>query len=370
MITNQTKAHLLLILTQFCFSGWHIVGSQALNDGADPLMFALYRELTASALMLGIIRYEQHLLKVEKADWSRFFFLGACSFTNVVGTIIALGYLSATRYAILQPSIPVWACLISVALGFERLTVFKSIGILLSVGGAVLIETWSEGDSDDDSSNVLLGTIIVIIQCTAMASITVFQKPLLAKYPSPCVTFVYYGIGSILTVLMAIAWCTRFTVYDFYFNGEKTPWIALAYATIFASLFAYNAISWAGARLSPSVVTVYWTLQPVGTVVLSLIVWGRVVTVPEAVGGLLVCLGLITTVWGRRQEELAGSSSGVDPYRVTLSSDDESPNIPTYGASDGNHAEPLLAGAPNVKSESIPDIVSPGKPKSLKSMFF
>ncbi len=113
--------------------------------------------------MLGIIRYEQHVLKVEKTDWSRFCFLGACSFTNVVGTIIALGYLSATRYAILQPSILLWACLISVAKGFEKLTLFKSIDISLSVGGAVLIESWSEGDSDDDSSNVLLGTIIVII---------------------------------------------------------------------------------------------------------------------------------------------------------------------------------------------------------------
>jgi hypothetical protein len=30
--------HILLILTQLSFSGWHIVGTLSLKDGADPLV--------------------------------------------------------------------------------------------------------------------------------------------------------------------------------------------------------------------------------------------------------------------------------------------------------------------------------------------
>ena len=44
--------HPLLILVQFIFSGYHVLTSSALKTkGVDPLVFALYRELSASILI-------------------------------------------------------------------------------------------------------------------------------------------------------------------------------------------------------------------------------------------------------------------------------------------------------------------------------
>jgi drug/metabolite transporter (DMT)-like permease len=101
---------------------------------------------------------------------------------------------------------------------------------------------------------------------------------------------------------MAICWITRFVVSDIYFNGILLPWLGLGYATIFSTLYAYNAYSWAGKRVSPAITTVYNTLQPVGTSVLSVIFLHHKVTLPEILGGLLVMLGLLITVYGRQQE--------------------------------------------------------------------
>lgn len=101
---------------------------------------------------------------------------------------------------------------------------------------------------------------------------------------------------------MAICWVTRFVASDIYFNGILLPWLALGYATIFSTLYAYNAYSWAGKRVSPAITTVYNTLQPVGTSVLSVIFLHHTVTLPEIIGGLLVMLGLMITVYGRQQE--------------------------------------------------------------------
>jgi hypothetical protein len=42
-IKEAWLVHLVLISIQICFSGWHIVGSIALSEGADALVFALYR---------------------------------------------------------------------------------------------------------------------------------------------------------------------------------------------------------------------------------------------------------------------------------------------------------------------------------------
>jgi len=102
----------------------------------------------------------------------------------------------------MQPVIPVIATLISVVVGYERLSPIKVVGILCAVGGAILVETWhTDGGGDDDgdddgNSNVLLGTLLVCLQVTGMASLIVFQKKLLKRYDTTVLTFAYYSAGS------------------------------------------------------------------------------------------------------------------------------------------------------------------------------
>ena len=120
---------------------------------------------------------------------------------------------------------------------------------------------------------------------------------------SACVVSIHNPtVYTAFTILMSLCWATRFVSYDFYFHGEMMPWLALTYATLFATLYAYNAYSWAGKRVSPAITTVYNTLQPVGTSLLSFIIMGTVVNIAEVLGGVLVMVGLVVTVWGRHTE--------------------------------------------------------------------
>lgn len=295
-------AHAALLSAQLCFSGWHIVGSLALKDGADPLVFVLYRELFASFLMWSYVKYCGVKLYIEPEDRIRFVFLGLFSFMNCVGGMVALDYISATRYSIFQPSIPCIATFISIIVGLEKFTIVKACGIGLAVGGAVLTETWNASSSDDSEDNVALGTIIVTAQVVAMASLVVFAKPMLHKYNPAVVTVTYYFVGALFTLVLCGAWAYRFQASDFAFNGEPLPWAALAFACTFATFYTYNTYSWAGKQLTPGVTTVYSTFQPVGTIFLSFIILGSVVTLPEGVGTIMVIAGLVTTVVGQNKE--------------------------------------------------------------------
>ena len=96
--TTQNKAHLALLVANTCFSGWHIVGSLAMKGGANPFVFVLYREVLASALMFSVTLLKGVHIKVDPNDYGRFMLLGLCSFVNVVGAMLALIYISATRY--------------------------------------------------------------------------------------------------------------------------------------------------------------------------------------------------------------------------------------------------------------------------------
>jgi drug/metabolite transporter (DMT)-like permease len=171
----------------------------------------------------------------------------------------------------------------------------------------VVIEAWKTAktttNEEDSTSSTTIGMTLVIIQTCAMANVVVFQKSILARYEPTVVTFVFYGIGTLFTILLCICWESHFeNAADFLFHSELLPWLALGYATIFATLFSYNAISFSGKRLSPSITTVYCTFQPVGTVILSFLLLDATLTLSEGVGGACVICGLIITVIGRQWE--------------------------------------------------------------------
>ena len=324
---EKYAAHFALVLTQLSFSGWHIVSSIVLKDGADPVIFALYREITASVLMFSFVKFKNLPVVIVREDLPRFLFIGVCSFVNVVFTILALQYISPTRYALFQPTIPCIAAVISIFLKLEPFSLIKAGGIVLSVGGAIIVEAWKPNGADsEDESNVQLGLILVVLQCTAMANIIVMQKPLLSKYDPALTTFVYYTVGSVVTLLLCICWEFRFTATSFYFDSKWKPWVGLAYASIFATLMAYNFYSWAGKKLVPSITTVYCTLQPVATALLSFIVFQSVVTINQAVGGAVVIFGLFVTVYGRHKElddqsKFDGRLQDDDSHEVALKID-------------------------------------------------
>ena len=145
--------HLLLIVTQFVFSGWHLLGSLAMRSGANPLIFALYRESIATFLMFFYVLFQLKgkldTLRIDRDDIPRFLFVGFCCFVNVVGTVVSLQYISPDKYAILQPAIPVIATVISCCIKLENFTALKALGISIASFGAILIESGSIGEVDD-----------------------------------------------------------------------------------------------------------------------------------------------------------------------------------------------------------------------------
>lgn len=324
-------AHGIMLVCQLFYSGWHLVGSIALKKGADPFVFVLYRELFASVVMLALLRYQRIPIVVDRRDYGRFFVLGLCSFFNVVGAMLALKYISASRFAIFQPSIPCIATVISICLGLERLTLLKTLGIALAVGGAVLAEAWqSDGSSSNDDHNggsdLVIGTGIVCAQVAGMACLVVFSKPILTRYTPALVTFVYYAIGTGLTMVLFAAYAFQFSGRDLIFDAQPLPWLALAYAVAFPTVFNYNALSWCGKLLAPSTTTVYSTFQPISTIVLSFLVLGQLISLAEGVGAALVVLGLLVNVSAqhhdaasRKKDSLSSSLSSSSSFSSATS---------------------------------------------------
>jgi len=129
--------------------------------------------------------------------------------------MLALKYISPTMFSIFQPSVPCIATVISIFLKMETLTSIKVLGILMSVGGAIIAEVWKQdGSSGSGAANddMVLGTVIVTCQVVGMACLVVFSKPMLDKYPPPAVTLVYYAIGTGYTIILSVIFAYSLTL--------------------------------------------------------------------------------------------------------------------------------------------------------------
>jgi uncharacterized membrane protein len=162
-----------------------------------------------------------------------------------------------------------------------------------------------------------------------MGALVVFVKPMLSKYNPAVVTVTYYSLGSFYTLLLTCALAYSFEASDLIFHSELLPWLALAYAAVFATFYPYNALSWAGKQLTPGATTVYCTFQPVGTILLSFAILGSVITLSEGLGTVMVIAGLIITVYAQQYEKKThlddahGKSSGDRLLEGSDSEEDE-----------------------------------------------
>ena len=92
---------------------------------------------------------------------------------------------------------------------------------------------------------------------------------ILKQAPPATVTFWYYSTGSLATIPLAAYFAARDGPAKFFHFPDLESAAALAYAIVFATVFAYVMISWASTVTSATNVAAYMTLQPFWTALLS-----------------------------------------------------------------------------------------------------
>jgi drug/metabolite transporter (DMT)-like permease len=150
-------------------------------------------------------------------------------------------------------------------------------------------------EDDEQASNPTLGNLILIGQCCGMGLLYVFQKPMVSRYPPTTTVAVYYSIGMLITAIVC-----SFAVKndDEYHITDEKAWTALIFASIVATLYNYNALAWATQYVPSSTVSLYSTLQPVGTTILSLIFLDASLAWLQFGGGVIVLAGMLVALFG------------------------------------------------------------------------
>ena len=330
-MNNQLLSYVLLLIANAFFALWDIFVREIFSLSKhpfNPLLFLILRTVIVGTINTANA-YRRHGFRVAKEEHGRFKFddrrflewalftprrrqmlvvtTSLCGiFFTQTGYLYGVKFTSATHGAVLQPSIAVVAMVLAVFLGAETLgsgeeKKNKLIGLVLSVGGAVVIvlgsghHTPSKGALHVPKAYPIMGTSFLLIEVVAMAFFYILLPVLSRFYHSEWVTAWLFWAALPCYIFIFVLLLEIEPINSNQFIFDRLFFASLAYCA-FQTVFYYNSIVFSSQHISGSMASLFACSHPVVTAFLSVLILGRPATMFDACGGVLICIGFYQSI--------------------------------------------------------------------------
>ena len=221
---------------------------------------------------------------------NQLFFIGGIGRTSAAhaGLIVALG--------------PVMVLILSCAMRLEGLTVLKSVGAAISLGGVLEL---TAGKSQPGSAATLTGDAMMLMGSAVFAYYTILLKKIARRYDGLSLNTMIFVMGAFLMLPV-----TGRNTVETHWNAlpSEARW-GIAFMVTLGSVVAYSIYAFALTELSASRVAAFNYLQPVIAAALGVWLLGEALTTHVVVGGVLILLGVYLT-------EREGRESAAEPEQA------------------------------------------------------
>ncbi len=263
--TSFLKAHIALFSVNALYGASHIIAKGVMPDFLTPSVFILFRVVGAVALFWLVKSFFIHE-KIARKDLLLFAASGMFGVAvNQMCFFHGLSLSSSINAGIIMTINPILVAILSYFILKERLSVRKSVGILIGATGAILL-TLTAGTGTGDS---IFGDFLLFINATSYALYLVLVKPLMQRY-SPLTVITYVFTFGLIYILIYPPTLTEFFATDFSaFTTEVI--LKIVYIVVGVTFLTYLLTVYALKFLSPSVSSSYIYLQPVLVMVFAVL---------------------------------------------------------------------------------------------------
>ncbi|AXT51790.1 DMT family transporter [Aquimarina sp. BL5] len=284
---KRTVALLAAFGASLIYAVNHTLAKGVMPTYIKPFGFILLRVIGAAALfwLASIWAPKQ---KVERSDWLRIF--GCAIFGMVINMLMffkGLELSTPINSSVMITISPILVFILSAIFLSEKITLLRSVGILLGFSGALGLILFG-AETRQDAPNIPLGNILFIINAACYAIYLVLVKPLTAKYHPFTLMKWFFLIGVIINFPITIS------------EFSEVQWTTLPYDVIWkmvfvvigTTFFTYLLNVFALKTLKASTIGAFIYLQPLLAISFAMAMGADSLNLVKIISALLVFLGV------------------------------------------------------------------------------
>jgi drug/metabolite transporter (DMT)-like permease len=198
----------------------------------------------------------------------------------------SLIYTTAARGSLALSTLPVLTMLVAAMLNAERLTRWKTAGVIIATGGVAVALASNLGDAPPEAWR---GDLLMIAAALCMALYSVWSKPLTRTYGTIVYTAIAMSFGA--AALVCLAWLRGGFAATAAFGPVE--WSAVGFLGIFGGAATFLLWSYALERTTPTRVAISVTVNPIVSATFAAYALGEPITINLVLGLLLVAAGIM-----------------------------------------------------------------------------
>lgn len=252
-----------------------------------PVVLAFYRVLFAWLALTPalLLRERATLLAVireRRRDMWWAMLSGAFLALHYVVWFFSLRLTSVASSTVLVTTQPIWVMLIAYLLWREKVPLPSLLGMAVALVGTYFIGAHSA----QQTGGQLTGDVLAVLAAILVSGYLLIGQRLRPRMSLLVYVFFVYGAAWAVLGVMAVTMQLPLTGFP-----AREWWLFVALAVV-PTLMGHTVFNWALQHVPASVVSVSILGEPVGAVVLAMLVLGEVPAPMQIVGGLIILSGI------------------------------------------------------------------------------
>lgn len=283
-LSKEIKGAFLVLFSAFGFGLMPVFALYAYDAGINVSTLLFLRFSLAGLVFLAYVIYKYGPVRLKARDFANLFFLGGICYTlQSTFYLTAVRYISPSLTALLLYTYPIIVMAVSGWLDRERPTRTTLVSAAVSFFGVLLILGTSYGAINATG-------ILFALSASVVYSVYIIYGNRVIKSTPPLVTSTFVSVFAATGIFILSKFSGGIS-----FSFGATAWLSVLGLAFFSTIVAILCFFRGMELLGPTRSSILSMMEPVFTVIFSLLILKDVLTAAQFAGGAAVLAGAVLT---------------------------------------------------------------------------